>query len=92
MIPYPSSVDFGLYNAEANVSATKYGLPETVQFCARCVISNQRPTSSVEFKNGPKSVKNTIRFDDDGICDACHVAESKADIDWDLREKELIDL
>ena len=27
----------------------KYGLPEQVLFCRRCVISNQRPNSAVEF-------------------------------------------
>ena len=28
---------------------TKYGLPEKVVFCNRCVISNQRPNSAVEL-------------------------------------------
>ena len=28
-----------------------FGLPEQVLFCKRCVISNQRPSSTVEFKN-----------------------------------------
>ena len=28
----------------------KYGLPEEVRFCKKCVISNQRPNSTVEFK------------------------------------------
>ena len=28
-----------------------YGLPETVEFCKSCVISNQRPNSVIEFKN-----------------------------------------
>ena len=27
------------------------GLPEKVIFCKKCVISNQRPSSSIEFKN-----------------------------------------
>ena len=27
------------------------GLPEEVIFCKKCVISNQRPSSSIEFKN-----------------------------------------
>ena len=30
--------------------STFYGLPEEVVFCSRCVISNQRPSSTVEFK------------------------------------------
>jgi len=32
----------------------KYGLPEVVVFCKRCVMSNQRPNSSVEFKHTSK--------------------------------------
>lgn len=28
-----------------------FGLPEKVIFCKHCVISNQRPSSSVEFKH-----------------------------------------
>ena len=28
-----------------------YGLPEAIKFCKKCVISNQRPSSVVEFKN-----------------------------------------
>ena len=27
-----------------------YGLPLDVKFCNKCVISNQRPSSTVEFK------------------------------------------
>ena len=48
----------------------KYGLPGKVEFCKRCVISNQRPNSSVEFLVTEDSPKTTIRLDDDGICDA----------------------
>ena len=28
-----------------------YGLPSKVEFCKKCVISNQRPNSTIEFKN-----------------------------------------
>ena len=28
-----------------------YGLPKDIVFCTRCVMSNQRPTSAVEFKH-----------------------------------------
>lgn len=70
-----------------------YGLPQEIAFCKRCVISNQRPTSSVEFKNQADSPKTTIHFDEDGICDACRFAERKNEgIDWDAREAELQEL
>lgn len=71
---------------------TLYGLPLRVKFCRRCVISNQRPSSVVEFKNRPSDSKPTIEFDAAGICAACRYAEIKADIDWRERERELIAL
>jgi N-acetyl sugar amidotransferase len=55
-----------------------YNLPEEVKFCSKCVNTNQRPR---------------ITFDKDGVCSACHFASFKdAQIDWDLRRKELGDL
>lgn len=52
--------------------------PETVKFCKKCVISNQRPR---------------IVFDREGVCSACRYAEEKRNvIDWSVREKELTDL
>lgn len=67
----------------------KYGLPEEVKFCARCVISNQRPSSAVEYEHTANSAKATIHFDDEGVCDACRVAEAKASTDWSARGLEL---
>ena len=70
-----------------------YGLPAQVVFCRRCVISNQRPSSVVEFKNTGREPKPTISFNADGICSACQFAEKKAnEIDWQKREAELIAL
>lgn len=70
-----------------------FGLPEQVLFCKRCVISNQRPSSTVEFKNVKDEQKSTINFDEDEICDACRYQDSKADnIDWQKREEALMRL
>tara|TARA_B100000963_G_scaffold359367_1_gene386534 strand:+ start:1838 stop:3037 length:1200 start_codon:yes stop_codon:yes gene_type:complete len=69
-----------------------YGLPEKVFFCKKCVMSNQRPTSTIEFKHTIETKKNTLNLDDDGICDACRFGEKKSKIDWNLREKELNEL
>jgi len=71
---------------------TFYGLPEEVKFCTRCVMSNQRPASTQEFKHSQHSKKVTLAFDDDGVCDACRIAEKKKTIDWDVREAELVAL
>ncbi len=70
----------------------KYGLPRQVKFCRRCVISNQRPNSDVEFKHTKDRTKKTIHFDTDGVCDACRFAERKAGEDWAAREEQLVEL
>ncbi|PLX15513.1 MAG: N-acetyl sugar amidotransferase [Candidatus Muiribacterium halophilum] len=69
-----------------------YGLPSKVEFCKKCVMSNQRPASTVEFKHTKDSKKKTLNFDEDGVCDACRTAEKKEKIDWEKREKELWEL
>lgn len=68
---------------------TLYGLPPEVRFCTRCIISNQRPNSDIEYRHTAESKKTTIRFDDQGVCDACRVAERKKEIDWAERDREL---
>ncbi|OGC22683.1 LPS biosynthesis protein [candidate division WOR-1 bacterium RIFOXYC2_FULL_37_10] len=70
----------------------KYGLPEEVKFCKKCVMSNQRPTSSIEFRHTEDKKHRTLNFDKDGVCDACRANEQKELIDWKAREKELISL
>ncbi|MDP3954706.1 MAG: N-acetyl sugar amidotransferase [bacterium] len=74
------------------ITKTKYGLPSKVVFCKKCVISNQRPNSAVEYSHTGKSKKETINFDKDGVCDACWVTKNKEIIDWKKREKELLKL
>jgi len=55
-----------------------YKLPKTVQFCKKCVISNQRPR---------------IQFDEEGICNACRYWERKSShVDWAERHNQLQDL
>ena len=41
---------------------TFYGLPSEVKFCKKCGISNQRPASSVEFKNEKGEKKTSYSF------------------------------
>jgi N-acetyl sugar amidotransferase len=70
-----------------------YGLPAEVKFCKRCVISNQRPSSTVEFRNRAGKPKETIAFDADGICAACRYQDIKdGRINWAEREDALIRL
>ena len=42
-------------------------LPREVTFCKKCVISNQRPSSTVEFKNTKGEIKKVINFDEKGM-------------------------
>ena len=67
-----------------------YGLPQNVKFCKKCVMSNQRPVSAIEFKHTRESKKTTLNFDKEDVCDACCNAETKEKIDWQKREKELL--
>ncbi|MBT7590590.1 MAG: N-acetyl sugar amidotransferase [Candidatus Scalindua sp.] len=70
----------------------KYGLPEKVIYCKRCVMSNQRPSSTPEFKHTKDEKHSTLYIDEEGICNACRFAEQKEKIDWTLREQELMKL
>lgn len=93
VIPYPSGIDLRQFDQRITNRAVKYGLPHDVQYCTRCVISNQRPNSAVEYQNVPGAKKATIHFDADGVCDACRFTERKRNtISWDDREKQLIEL
>ena len=54
-------------------------LPEKIQFCKKCIGSNQRPRTE---------------FDSEGVCAACRYSEKKFNggIDWKKREHELEEL
>ncbi len=52
--------------------------PKEVVYCKKCVVSNQRPR---------------ITIDKNGVCSACNYAHEKKNvIDWDEREKMLVEL
>ena len=75
------------YGIELDHYEPFFGLPRNVKFCSRCVISNQRPNSTVEFQHTVDSEKETISFDVDNVCDACRLAEKKRrEINWVDRE------
>lgn len=70
-----------------------YGLPKEVKFCKKCVISNQRPSSTVEFRTSYNDKKKVIDFDKSGVCSACLYHENKNKyIDWKERESKLYNL
>jgi len=92
-IPEPRETDKSKFQPEAEGRGVKYGLPSNVEYCTRCVISNQRPNSAVEYEHTKDTKKKTIAFDAEGVCDACRFAEKKrGNIDWAVREKSLHEL
>ncbi|MFN9110920.1 MAG: N-acetyl sugar amidotransferase [Bacteroidota bacterium] len=74
-----------------NENITLHGLPSNVIFCKRCVINNQRPSTSREFVKKDTRI-DTVGFGEDGICDACKWFEEKKKIDWVDRENQLREL
>jgi len=87
------TVDLSRYARSVQKPEAYYGLPQSVQFCRRCVISNQRPSSVVEYKKTIEEKQMTIGFDDEGICNACRYHEVKEErIEWKKRETSLVEL
>lgn len=66
-----------------------FGLPEKIKFCKKCVESNQRFLSSTQHKDKVYQKKETIYFNDDGVCGGCVYYDEKNKIDWNDREKQL---
>jgi N-acetyl sugar amidotransferase len=90
---YPNTVDLSRFAKDNQNPEALYGLSSTVAFCKKCVISNQRPNSAVEYKHTKDTKKETIYFDEHGVCDACNFTERKLhSIDWVDREKQLREL
>ena len=72
----------------------KNGLPLDIQYCVKCNLSNQRPTSVNEYFHTSSTQHSTVEFDKDGICYGCNFVKKEFDqtINWDERERELIEL
>ncbi len=85
-------IDLSAFKVDDDQTTARYGLPKDVKFCKRCVIPNQRPNTSKEYAHSNDSKHMAIIFDEEGVCDACRVAEMKQTIDWDARSRELKDL
>ena len=91
-IKYPSKIDVSLFGKGNKKNVALYGLPEKVIYCKKCVISNQRPGSTIEFKSTNKEKKKAMNLDDKGVCDACNFASKKKTTDWNERNRELEEL
>ena len=56
IIKYPKKIDLTEFKKD-HTNVTKYGLPSDIKYCKKCVISNQRPNTTIEFKHTSKSKK-----------------------------------
>ena len=82
-------------NSSENIKSKKWGhlaaqgLPKHVEFCSKCILSNQKPITSLESNHSRNDKKNTTRFVN-GVCDACRWSEIKEkEIDWSERNQKL---
>ena len=92
-IKYPKDIDLNSFAKDNQNPLVFYGLPKKVLYCKKCLISNQRPNSAVEYMHIKGSKKATIHFDERSVCDACNFTERKRrSIDWDERDKQLREL
>ena len=48
-----------------------------LRYCVRCVMPHTKPD---------------LRIDDEGVCNACRSYEQRAEVDWDSRHKELVEV
>lgn len=71
-----------------------YGLPTQIKYCKKCNVINQKPTSTNEYNHDINTNQIPIKFNKEDICFACESVEKKWNkkINWEEREKELIDL
>ena len=67
-------------------------LTKDVKFCTKCVESTERFLASVTHEDRKDRNKQKILFDSNQVCSACLYYEYKEKVNWEEREKELIDL
>ena len=63
-----------------------------VKFCVKCVESNQRFLGSVTHEDKKDKFQRRTLFDEGQVCSACLYYDYKKQINWDERERELIEL
>jgi N-acetyl sugar amidotransferase len=69
-----------------------YGLPEKVEHCKKCLMTNQKPFSVNEMLHSTEINKKGLIIDKNGLCSACNYESKKIkEIDWEAREKLLND-
>ena len=70
---------------------------KNIIFCKKCVESNQRYIGSIahldqKSSNKKEEFKQRTDFSKEGICSGCLFYEKKKNINWEEREKELVEI
>ncbi|QPJ64072.1 MAG: N-acetyl sugar amidotransferase [Candidatus Nitrohelix vancouverensis] len=90
IIKKPQPVDFSEFAPDNSNPRTMWGLPQEIKYCKKCGYINQKPNSAQEYKHTRDIKKETLPFNEEGVCIACvHNASKHQSINWDEREKML---
>ena len=75
-------IDTDIFIGDKNKNIVKYNLPAKVEFCKKCLNSNQRPTTRAEHLIKEDITIPTRFFD--GVCEACVIKDKKQsqNISW----------
>lgn len=92
IIKKPEKLNTADFKSGINNPKVYYGLPTEVKYCKECTYSNQKPNSEIESQHRTDSKKPILTLGENGICQACEISKRKRNIDWKLREKELLEL
>ncbi|MDC1254120.1 N-acetyl sugar amidotransferase [Pelagibacteraceae bacterium] len=79
-------IDNNIFVGDSNKNEIKYGLPQNIEYCKKCLTSNQRPTTRAEHLIKEDKTKATRFFD--GVCEACLIKDKMKNIDWKERESQ----
>lgn len=52
-------------------------MPRFLRYCNRCILPETKPD---------------LKIDDEGVCSACRAFEQRAEVDWDQRREELLEV
>ena len=86
-------IDSNIFVGDKNAKISKYGLPNDVKYCKKCLTSNQRATTRSEqrIKKLDQDIQDkTLKFFDDNICGACKIKEGWKNIDIEKRKNDFL--
>ena len=66
-------------NSKKESDLALYNLPQKVEFCKTCLMSNQKPVQTIEHQSQVSDLKTTLEFKE-GICHACRYKKDKEKI------------